>query len=160
MRKRIKRKIRRFYRTFISLKGDPHRIAMGMAMGVFIGITPTIPFHTALVFLLVLITRQNFTAAMLGTWISNPLTIPFLYWGQYKIGDYLLGMNERITLEKGFELQDLLHAGWKIFVPMQLGGLIMAPLFAIPAYYLTYKVVLAIRRKRAHAHRERAHQEV
>ena len=43
----IRRRGKEFYDRFISLKGEPANIAMGMAIGVFIGVTPTIPFHTA-----------------------------------------------------------------------------------------------------------------
>jgi len=38
------------FRDFIerakTLQGDPHYVAMGMAIGVFVSVTPTIPFHT------------------------------------------------------------------------------------------------------------------
>ena len=40
----VKRRCHRFYLSFLCLKGDPRKIAMGMAIGVFIGVTPTIPF--------------------------------------------------------------------------------------------------------------------
>ncbi len=45
----LKNKTIEFYHKFISLKGDPRKISMGMAIGVFVGVTPTIPFHTALI---------------------------------------------------------------------------------------------------------------
>lgn len=73
----LKKKAREFYDRFISLKGNPRSIAMGMAIGVFVGVTPTIPFHTVIIVFLILISRQNLTAALLGAWITNPATIPF-----------------------------------------------------------------------------------
>jgi uncharacterized protein (DUF2062 family) len=73
----IKDRIRDFYTRFLSLSGGPEEIARAMALGVFIGATPTIPFHTALVMVSCLTFRQNITAAILGaTIVSNPLTIP------------------------------------------------------------------------------------
>ncbi len=76
----IRDRINDFYNRFLSLTGKPEEIARAMALGVFIGVTPTIPLHTALVMVSCLIFRQNITAAMLGaTIISNPLTIPLLY---------------------------------------------------------------------------------
>ncbi len=151
MRNRIKMRIRKFYRVFISLKGDPRKIAMGMAIGVFIGVTPTIPLHTGLVMLCILISRQNLAAALLGTWISNPLTVAFFYWAQYELGCLILRIDHAVLLENGYRFEQLLHAGWKILIPLQLGGLILAPFFAIPAYYLTYRAVMTVRRKKAHA---------
>ena len=46
----LKRRFRIFYERFISLKGDPSQIAAGLAIGVFVGVTPTIPLHTAITF--------------------------------------------------------------------------------------------------------------
>ncbi|MFA7685106.1 MAG: DUF2062 domain-containing protein, partial [Syntrophales bacterium] len=77
----MKKYLLRFYNRFISLRGEPKNIAMGFAMGVFIGVTPTIPFHTSLLVVLGLASRQNITSAYIGAWaISNPLTIaPFYF---------------------------------------------------------------------------------
>ncbi len=36
---------REFFEHAKKLQGDPHYVAMGMAIGVFVAITPTIPFH-------------------------------------------------------------------------------------------------------------------
>ena len=160
MNKIIQNKIRKFYSTFISLKGDPHKIAMGMAIGVFIGITPTIPLHTALVMIIVLISRQNLTAALLGTWINNPLTIPFFYWIEYKIGQFILGTHHQAIMPQNFCFPDLLQAGWKICLPLQIGGLLLAPLFAIPAYLITRKAIQAVRRKKENGYHEQSAQEV
>ena len=160
MHKRLKRKAHEFYTTFISLKGEPHHIAMGMAVGIFIGTTPTIPLHTILILAIIFITRHNLTAALLGAWITNPITIPIFYWTEYKIGGYLLGVNHNVNLIESCTLQELLHTGWKICVPLQLGGLILATLFAVPAYYITRKAVLVVRKKRGHVHCERSAQKV
>ncbi|MBW1983033.1 MAG: DUF2062 domain-containing protein, partial [Deltaproteobacteria bacterium] len=37
-----------FLRQLQELRGKPHEISLGMAIGVFISLTPTIPFHTVL----------------------------------------------------------------------------------------------------------------
>ena len=78
----LKKRIWTFYERFISLKGEPAQIAAGLAIGVFVGVTPTIPFHTGIIVLTGLLFRQNITAGYLGAWIiSNPLTVPLLYVG-------------------------------------------------------------------------------
>lgn len=43
-------RIREYYERFISLKGELAAIASGLALGVFVGVTPTIPFQMAPVF--------------------------------------------------------------------------------------------------------------
>jgi len=47
--------LRELVRRVKKLEGNPHYIAMGMAIGVFVGITPTMPFHTVIAVALALI---------------------------------------------------------------------------------------------------------
>lgn len=123
---------------------------MGMAVGVFIGVTPTIPFHTALIILFGLLWRHNLTAAYLGSWlISNPLTIPILYFSQYELGIYLLGMTQSQPVLTDYSFQNIISLGWQIILPLLTGGIVTAPFFAIPAYFITYRTVLALRNKSA-----------
>lgn len=144
----IKKRLKDFYDRFLSLKGEPRAIAMGMAVGIFIGITPTIPFHTALIVLWSLLRKYNLTAAYLGSWlISNPLTIPFLYLSQYELGRYLLGMTHAHAVLTDYSLKSIISMGWQITLPLMTGGIVMAPFFAIPAYFLTYRMILSLRRE-------------
>lgn len=144
----MKKRIRYFHDKFISLKGEPKAIAMGMAIGVFVGVTPTIPFHTALLLLITVLSKQNVTAAYLGSWlISNPFTIPFFYFIQYEIGHHLLGMASLDYNLAALSLQQIICIGWRIAIPLLFGGFIMAPLFAVPAYFIAHHTVITIRKK-------------
>jgi uncharacterized protein (DUF2062 family) len=142
-------RLRRFYKTFISLKGEPAEIATGMAMGVFISVTPTIPFHTVLIFLIGVALRQNITAAYLSSWIvSNPVTIPLLYISQYKLGRFILGMSGGAFHFQDYNLRVLAALGSEIIVPLLVGGICMAPLFAVPAYFISLHFIKRIRNRR------------
>lgn len=144
----MKKRIMYFHDKFISLKGEPKAIAMGMAIGVFVGVTPTIPFHTALLILITVLSKQNVTAAYLGSWIvSNPVTIPLFYFIQYEIGHHLLGMASIDTNLAVLSIQQIINIGWHIALPLLLGGIIMAPVFAVPAYFIAHHTVLTIRKK-------------
>ena len=76
----------KFLNTISGLQGNPRFIAFGMAIGVFVGITPTIPFHTIFALILAFIFRASKTASVAGVWIANPITIPIFYIASYKIG--------------------------------------------------------------------------
>ena len=89
----LRRKIRYCYLRLRRLKGDPRKIAWGMALGVFIGVTPTIPFHMISALALAHIFRISRIAAVMGVWISNPITIPPFYYFSFKIGKWLLYPN-------------------------------------------------------------------
>lgn len=69
--------VKRLVARLKHLQGDPHRIALGMAVGVFIGVTPTFPFHTMLALAIATLMRGSPAAAAIGVWFGNPLTMPF-----------------------------------------------------------------------------------
>jgi len=147
----LRQRFKQFYDQFISLNGTPESIAFGMSIGIFVGTIPIIPFHTIFIIILTYILRQNFTAAYLGSWlISNPLTTPFLYLTQYHLGKYLLGDNQLQLAFNEYSIWHIVHAGKSVACPLLLGGIIMAPFFAVPAYFITYKAVVTIRKKRRH----------
>jgi uncharacterized protein len=147
----LKKRLKNFHENFLSLKGEPRAIAMGMAVGVFVGVTPTIPFHTFLIILFGLLWRHNLTAAYMGSWlISNPLTIPIFYFSQYELGIHILGMTRSHLVLTDYSFQSIISLGWQIILPLMTGGMITAPFFAIPAYFITYRMVLALRRNVHH----------
>lgn len=150
----LKKYLLQFYHKFLSLKGEPRNIAMGFAMGVFVGVTPTIPFHTGLLVALGLVSRQNITSAYIGAWaISNPLTVPLFYIAEYQIGKYLLGMGGTNLVLKDYSIMSIFQFGWDVTFPLLTGGLILAPFFAVPAYFVAHRMVVAIRRRRQqHVH--------
>jgi uncharacterized protein len=144
---------KKFHDRFISLQGNPESIAAGMAIGVFIGITPTIPFHTALIIMSCLIFKQNLSAAYLGSWlVSNPVTIPVLYLAQYELGSFIIGSSGETILTADYSLQSLMNMGAHVILPILLGGILTAPVFAIPAYFITRHIVYRIRKGTIHDH--------
>jgi uncharacterized protein (DUF2062 family) len=145
----IRDKFRSFYRTFISLKGDPTEIATGMAIGVFVSTTPTIPFHTAIIVLIGITFRRNISAAYLSSWIvSNPLTIPVLYVSQYKLGRFILGMEGGGFHFQDYSLRAIAALGTEIVMPLLVGGICMAPFFAIAGYFISLHFIRKIRNRR------------
>jgi len=92
---RFNRQFRYIYLRLIRLRGQPHELALGMALGIFIGMTPTIPFHTIVAIALALSFKASKITAALGTWICNPLTIYFIYNYCYKIGSLILGFDQQ-----------------------------------------------------------------
>lgn len=141
-------KIRHFYKTFISLKGDPAEIATGMAIGVFVSTTPTIPFHTAIIVLIGIIFRRNIAAAYLSSWIvSNPLTIPVLYVSQYKLGRLILGLEGGGFHFQDYSLRAIAALGTEVVMPLLVGGICMAPFFAIAGYFISLHFIRKIRKR-------------
>lgn len=141
------------FRTFIDnakkLQGDPHYVAVGMAIGVFIGITPTIPLHTVIAVALAFVLRGSKPAAIIGVWVANPITIPLFYWASYEIGMFLLGKS--IPFDVKYEsIGELLELGLDVTVAMIAGGAILGILPGIASYFITRKIFTKIRSRKSH----------
>ena len=128
-----------FCRQLKELRGKPHEISLGMAIGVFIAVTPTIPFHTVLAVSLAALLRGSKLAAALGVWVSNPLTIPFFYYGSYRLGRLVLGYPQ-LALPADYSVISLMKLGRHVTVAMLHGGVLLGILPGLLAYFLTYKL--------------------
>jgi uncharacterized protein (DUF2062 family) len=138
-------KLRLAYENIRRLQGDPHYVAMGMGIGVFVAVTPTIPFHTIIAVALAFLLRGSKPAAIIGVWFSNPLTIPIFYYGSYKIGALVMGMD--LPAEIPYEsFTDMLDLGVEVTLAMLLGGCVLGIPPAIIAYWLTWRLVCRIRK--------------
>ena len=137
---------REFVRQLQELRGKPHEISLGMAIGVFVAITPTIPFHTLLAVALAAALRGSKLAAALGVWVSNPLTIPVFYYGSYRLGSFVLGLPE-LTLPTEYSVFSLAELGGHVTVAMLHGGVLLAIPPALLTYFLTYKFTSSSRFK-------------
>lgn len=65
-------------------------VANGVALGLFVAFTPTIPFHMVLAAVGAVCLRVNLPVALAACWVSNPVTILPMYWAGWKIGHYVL----------------------------------------------------------------------
>ncbi len=78
------------------LPDTPHRIALGFACGVFVSFTPIFGFHFVLAALFAWITRGNILAALMGTFVGNPLTFPLIATVSLETGRFILGEGPRV----------------------------------------------------------------
>ena len=144
-----KYRLKALLRKVKTLQGEPRYIAMGMAIGVFVSITPTIPFHTIIAVALAFILKGSKPAAAIGVWFANPITIPIFYIGSFKAGTFFL--NKSIPFDTKFEsLTELMNLGLDVTIAMIVGGAILGILPAIIAYYVTFKFFKTIHEKARH----------
>ena len=129
------------------LHGDPHYVAIGMAIGVFVSITPTIPFHTIIAVCLAIIFRGSKTAAAIGVWFSNPLTIPILYLASFKTGVLLFGVSKDIAT-RAESLSELLKLGLDVTITSVSGGILLGILPGIATYFITRKIMHKLRSRK------------
>ena len=129
------------------LEGNPHYIALGMAIGIFVSITPIIPLQTLVAILLAFLVRGSKSAAALGTWLSNPLTIPVVYYANYKLGCSLLGYQKTLDSIAFDSFSQLMELGLEVTWAMIVGGVVIGAILGVVAYFVTLRVFITIRRR-------------
>jgi uncharacterized protein (DUF2062 family) len=161
------RALKYFYLRFIRLRGDPHELALGMALGVFAGSMPILPFQTALAIFLALVFKSSKIAAMLGTWISNPLNWYFLYFYSYKIGAGILGLSGTgkvfhsimLSIHQGESawilFEKMVNAGGELMAAFLVGGLALGLVFSVPSYFIFIGIFRSLRGYRDRLRREK-----
>ncbi len=71
---------------------DPaHKISRGIAAGVFTSFTPLFGFHFLTAVTLAWLLRGNMLAALLATFVGNPLTFPIIATVSVELGSRMLG---------------------------------------------------------------------
>lgn len=159
------RTARYYWLKFIRLKGDPSTLARGVAVGLFVGVTPTIPLHTALVLFFSALFRGNIIAGLIASMaISNPLTWLPQYFFSWWIGSQFMPGHlswERIKgllnlLTSGASFQESIRAmgqlGFDAILVMVLGGVLLAVPFTAAGYLLSLRFFEKIRKKRQEKH--------
>ena len=145
----LRRTCKYHWLKFRRLQGDPKRIALGAALGIFIGVTPTIPFHTVLVLSLAPLLRVSVIAAYMGIWVSNPLTWVPQYLLAYGVGSYILFRGESLRIPAQANLAAFLDLLWRGGLALQVGGIIISVPPAIAAYFFTLWAIKRYRQRRA-----------
>jgi uncharacterized protein (DUF2062 family) len=129
------------------LEGNPHYIALGMAVGIFISITPIIPLQTIVAIALAFLVRGSKSAAVLGTWLSNPLPIPVVYYANYKLGCMLLGYQKTLDSIAFDSFSQLMELGLEVTWAMIVGGVVIGAVLGVGAYFISFRVFINIRRR-------------
>ncbi len=157
---KFSRRIRYYYLRFIRLKGEPRELALGMALGVFTGMMPIMPFQIALAVTMAIFLKGSKITAAIGTWISNPLNWYLIYFYDYKLGAGLLGLHERkavfsniiLAMKSGQDplavVSKILEVGGAFAAAFLLGGLILGLIFAPVAYFFFLHFFRYVRRWR------------
>ena len=129
---------------FLRLRGTPEEVAKGLALGIFIGMTPTFGFQMAIALFFAWLLKENKIAAVIGVWVTNPITAPIIYAAQYETGRLILGM-ERLSFPTELTFETFKNIGMDIMIPLCFGSLIHALLWGFLTYALTLRFIPSLR---------------
>ena len=135
----------------VAEKGSPEYVARGWALGMFIGCS--VPFGLQLLISVPLAfpLKAGKIGAVAGTFITNPVTIFFLYPAQTWAADKLLGGNLSYDKLEGLEWSwhTITALGADVFAAFFLGGFILASILAPTTYFVVRTLVRRRRARRA-----------
>ena len=143
----------------LHIDDTPHRIALGLAIGIFAAWTPAIGFQMGLVVLLSWLLRANKVVGLPLVWISNPATVVPIYAPNFIIGRWLLGSDKEIDFGpfgRGFQGSwvERIQGWWEmtidVFWPLWVGSLLVGLVLAVGVYFSTYHGVIYYRKRRPH----------
>lgn len=153
------------------LPDRPHRIARGIAAGVFVSFTPLFGFHFIAAAVVAWLIRGNIVAALLGTFFGNPLTFPIIMAISVDLGNWMLGLPNDMQIPQvaralataSTEMWNnvaAIYTGdprhWdglqrffqRVFVPYLVGGILPGLISALAMHYLSLPVIVAYQKRR------------
>jgi len=107
-------------------------ISRAVLIGLFIAFIP-MPMQMAAVLLFVPFVKFNVPVALAMCWLSNPLTMPPMYYMEYLTGSFLLGIKPepvQMTMEWFSHNLD------NIFIPLYFGTAMYSIFVSLAAYFL------------------------
>ena len=110
-----------------------HSVSLAVFIGIFCAFIP-IPIQTLLVIGLCFWWGANLPIAIVIIWLSNPLTIPPMFYLTYKLGSSILGM-EVDSLSFTLSWEWFSQLGVDILLPLFVGSLLSGILLASAGYF-------------------------
>lgn len=178
--RRLRYLMRRGLRALGRATGTAHQIAMGVAIGFFVGWLPIVGIQMAVAVVVCAIFKANKVVPIFPIWLTNPVTIVPIYSFNYWIGWLIVGgppltdladiLRRMITPPQPTEdmgrfavwwdgikhsFHELVGMGWDMQLPLWLGCVIVGLALAVPSYYISYKFVESFREAVAKKRQER-----
>ncbi len=108
-------------------------ISRGILIGLFWGFIP-MPMQMLALLAVTPFVRFNVPIAISMVWLSNPITMPFMYYMEYKTGNLILGREGIDNIELTL---DWFSKNWdSIIVPLYVGTIPYSTVVSLLIYYI------------------------
>jgi uncharacterized protein len=136
-------------KSLLHIEDTPERTALAYSIGVFLGFSPFLGFHTLAGLAVAFLFRLNRVAILLGVWSNAPWWVIPYYTLATSAGMWLTGFRIensaireilRLGMDRGFfdsEFWNCLASQWGFLWSFTLGSLIFTTLLALAAYPLS-----------------------
>lgn len=155
-------------KSLLALNDSPRAIAMGIAVGMFVGLTPTVGIQTLIVVSLAALTRRfwyfNVAAACATTYVSNPVTMVPMYYAWFRLGaSFVPGYEADVDFDPLVNAETwsawwaaTVEIGTSIGVPMLIGSLITAIPGSIVTYFFAKQMIKKFRKRQIQSNESQA----
>ncbi|MCF8496154.1 MAG: DUF2062 domain-containing protein [Alphaproteobacteria bacterium] len=142
----------------VRMSDSSHRIAAGLATGASISLTPIVGTHFIQAGLIAVLIRANVLMALMGTFLGNPWTFPFMWWESIRFGSFLFGLfgmpvstalPEHVNFTVLWTL--ITQEPLRLFLPWMVGGYTLAFLLWPVFYGIFYYLLRAAKNRRIQA---------
>jgi hypothetical protein len=154
------RPIKDLVKKLLHIEDTPERTALAYSIGVFLGFSPFLGFHTLLGIAIAFLFKLNRVAVLLGAWSNIPWWLVPYYMVATWMGMWLMGfkINKstfkemfRTGVEQGFIGSDFwsqIASQWGLLLSFMIGSLILAALLSLIAYPLSLRWIKFYRLKK------------
>lgn len=108
--------------------------AGGAAIGVFCAFIP-FPIQMLCSAVLAILFRMNLPIAVITSFISNPFTIPPIFYCSYLVGVNILGIEQQ-NVDFSLSIEEFGNTLMHVWEPLLLGSFILGAIFSALAYIL------------------------
>jgi uncharacterized protein (DUF2062 family) len=174
MAKRKKNKLFRYFEyKILHIDDTPHKISLGVAIGLFMAYSPLLGLHLLQIIILSILLRANKFAALVSTWVSNVFTYAIIYYPAYLIGkiicnffpNYSALSDQQVSslfnklfapsnMLTGFYTKEYWRQFWmllkQIGPELWIGCLILGSIAAVASYFICYYLIKSHRAKNPH----------
>ena len=144
--------VSRLIRSLIEVEDSPRRIALGFAVGVFLGFSPLLGLHTILGLVVAYAVGFNRIVVLAGVYSCNPWILAPYYGFATWFGVQLLGVEGDHSLKSVNVLEIFqpefwhwLASQWQLLLPAFIGSTILCTALALIAYPVALRVILKYR---------------
>lgn len=136
------------FRQLMQMDYTPRKLATAFAVGMLIGLSPYIGFHTAIAVGISFMFNLPIYPLIFGAYITNPFTFIPIYAFTYKFGSWITGQKVINDIDwSNLQILDFFSTAKSFFWPFWLGTHVFGLILSIFTYVFVYYITIIYRKK-------------
>lgn len=140
----LNQKLAEVKNKLLNIPAQPHQVAMGYALGIFLAASPLIGLKVFIAIGLTLLFKWSKVAALVGVFHINIITGPPFYGLSFLVGKLVLGSDVSFDFSGSLSLSsmvEILTTNSLVFIILLAGGIVIGLPMAAAAYYFSKSII-------------------